>query len=73
VRTQYHGPATLEACTVVFERDAAPTRVIAAALTPEGDRALVHSTQADLARELLGREAAGVQVEVSEGARLSLA
>jgi hypothetical protein len=57
----------------VFERDGTPASVIAAALTPDGDRALVHSAQADLARELLGRDAVGLRVEVSEGARLSLA
>jgi acetyl-CoA C-acetyltransferase len=72
-RVRYYGPATLEACTALFDRDGAPTSVIAAALTPEGDRALVHSTEADVARELCDGEAVGLHVEVSGGERLSLA
>jgi acetyl-CoA C-acetyltransferase len=73
VRARYDGPATLEACTVVFDRGGAPTSVIAAALTPDGDRALVHSTQADVARELCDGEAIGLHVQVSDGEQLSLA
>jgi acetyl-CoA C-acetyltransferase len=68
---RYDGVATLEAYTVLFDRDGTPASVIASALTPRGERALVRSTQADLACELCDGEAVGMRIELAAGERIS--
>jgi acetyl-CoA C-acetyltransferase len=56
--TDYTGPAVLEAFTVPHGRDGAPEAAIITALTPDGDRALVRSTQPEVIEALLHTDAA---------------
>ncbi|HWE34337.1 MAG TPA: hypothetical protein VG410_12680 [Solirubrobacteraceae bacterium] len=44
----YEGEATIEAFTVPYNRDGAPEAAVISALTPDGERALVRSTEAGL-------------------------
>jgi len=53
VAAGYAGEATIEATTVVVDRDGAPTHAILAALTPDGRRALATSTDADVAGAMI--------------------
>lgn len=64
-RTDYTGPATLEAFTVQRDRDGAPSAAALAALTPDGDRALVRVEEPELLQALLADDLIGRPVDVA--------
>ena len=63
-RTDYAGPATLEAFTVRHDRDGAPFSAAVSALTPSGDRAMLAVSDGELLRSLLDRDQLGSEVAV---------
>ncbi len=68
VAVGYHGEATVEATTVIVDRDGAPTNAIVAALVPDGRRVLATTTDAGLMEALMGAAWEGRTVRLrSEG------
>lgn len=63
-RTDYTGPATLEAFTVRHDRDGAPTNAAVSALTPDGERVMLAVTDRDLVDGLLSSDQLGRAVDV---------
>jgi acetyl-CoA C-acetyltransferase len=63
-RTDYTGPATLEAFTVRRDRGGNPFSAAVSALTPNGERAMVGVTDAELLTGLLERDQLGSPVIV---------
>jgi acetyl-CoA C-acetyltransferase len=73
VAAEYAGRATLEAWTVLFDREGAPATAFAALRTPTGARTLARSTDGEvLARLTSEDEAAGSDVAVAAEATFSL-
>lgn len=66
---QFSGEATVAGYTVVYERDAAP-RAVALIDTPDGERALATSEDADLIADMQRDEWVGRRVRVAAGALL---
>ncbi len=71
--TAYTGPATIEAHTVVYQRDGSPEAAIVSALTPEGGRALVRTVDHDLIELVLGADPIGWRVNVTGATGFELA
>ena len=65
------GPATVEAYTVQYDRDGAAEAAIVSAITPEGARAMVRSTDPEVVEMMLAEPDAGTPVELSDGALLA--
>jgi len=65
------GPAGIEAYTVQFDRDGGAEAAIVSAITPEGARALVRSTDPEVIAMILAEPDAGAPVELSGGALLA--
>ncbi len=59
VAARYDGPIAIEASTVVYERDGAPSLGIVAGLTPDGRRAWGNTRQPDLLKALTTEELDG--------------
>jgi acetyl-CoA C-acetyltransferase len=55
----YEGEATVEAFTVPYNRDGEPEAAVIAALTPDGDRALMRSADAGLIDTLVNGDPLG--------------
>ena len=68
--TNATGPATVEAYTVMFSRDAEPERSIASCLLPDGRRAWGTSSDPDLTAAMCFDEWVGVEVTLSEDGTL---
>jgi acetyl-CoA C-acetyltransferase len=68
-RADYAGPATIDAYTVPHGRDAEPQAAILSALTPDGERALLRSTDRDLIDAVLAGDPLGRSVEIAPGNR----
>jgi acetyl-CoA C-acetyltransferase len=68
----YTGPATIEAYTIPHGRDGEPEAVVASALTPAGERALVRATDPEVIRSMLEEDPLGRQVELSGPDRIAL-
>lgn len=69
--TTHAGDATLEAYTVMYDREGEPEQALAACLTPQGARTWARSTEAALLRALVEREWVGSPVRLDgEGALL---
>lgn len=60
----YEGAAKIEAYTVPYNRDGEPEAAVVSALTPDGDRALVRSADADLIQRLLSDDPLGDTISV---------
>jgi acetyl-CoA C-acetyltransferase len=58
-RFDYAGRVTIEASTVVHERDGQPSLGIVACLTPDGERAWANTRDPALMRALMGDDVAG--------------
>jgi acetyl-CoA C-acetyltransferase len=63
-RTDYTGNGAIEAFTVPYGRDGTPEALIVSALTPEGDRVLTRSADADTIAWALGSDPLGATVEL---------
>jgi acetyl-CoA C-acetyltransferase len=63
-RTDYTGPATLEAFTVRHDRDGVPSTAAVSALTPRGERAMLAVADRELVTGLLERDQLGRSVDV---------
>jgi len=63
-RTDYTGPAILEAYTVTYQRDGSPDAAIISALTPEGERALLRTPDHDVVEAVLGTDPIGWRINV---------
>lgn len=63
----YEGDATLEAWTVMYDRDGRPDRAFAAALTPDGARTWATSSSAVVTEGLLGGRLDGVDLRIGRG------
>ena len=66
--TDYHGPATIEAYTVTYQRDGSPEAAIISALTPEGERALVRTSRENVVGAVLDTDPIGWRVNLSGAA-----
>lgn len=62
------GPAAIEAYTVQYDRDGGAEAAIVSAITPDGARALVRSTDPEVVETILAEPDAGAPVELSGGA-----
>ena len=60
VAAAYDGPGTVEASTVVYERDGSPSLGIVAALTPDGRRAWANTREPGLLKALTTEDVAGL-------------
>ncbi len=72
VRTEYEGPATIEACTVAYQRDGSPDGAIVSALTPAGERVLVRTPDQELIDAVRSAGPVGWRVDVAGGSRLHI-
>lgn len=71
--TDHDGPVSLEAYTVMHDRDGSPVQAIAAVLTPAGERAWATSDEASVMATLLeDREQVGDDAHRTAEGRLSL-
>ncbi|MDI6101779.1 crotonase/enoyl-CoA hydratase family protein [Actinoplanes sp. NEAU-A12] len=63
---EHSGPAVLEACTVVYERDGSPGPAIVTAITPAGDRVVLRLPELSEMSELLAEtDPLGWQLDVT--------
>ena len=62
------GPAAIEAYTVQYDRDGGAEAAIVSAITPDGARALVRSTDPEVVEMILAEPDAGAPVELCGGA-----
>jgi acetyl-CoA C-acetyltransferase len=58
------GPATIEACTVVYERDGSPQAAIISALTRRGERTVIRTSDPDMLQIALDAEPIGRQIDI---------
>jgi acetyl-CoA C-acetyltransferase len=72
-RTDYVGRARLEAFTVKRDRDGNPDGAAVSALTPDGERAMLALSDAELIASLLERDLLGVEIVVRDAHSFSLA
>ena len=72
VLTDHEGSAIVEASTVQFARSGEPEAVIVSAVTPEGDRVVLRSTQPEIVTELHDKDPHGWTVQVGPGSSLSV-
>jgi acetyl-CoA C-acetyltransferase len=70
--TSYDGEVVVEAFTVPYDRDGAPEAVIVSAITPEGNRLLLRSSEADLVEALLGSDPLGWTLAVTAEGGVSI-
>ncbi len=68
----YDGPVTIEAWTVMHDRDGEPDRAIAATLTPDGVRVWGGSTDPDLMRRFVTDDVAGTPARVTADGTMTL-
>jgi acetyl-CoA C-acetyltransferase len=61
----YSGPATVEATSVLFDRDTGPTVAIVAALTPDGGRVLANGRDSDMLASMTQEPWEGRAVEIT--------
>ena len=62
------GPAAIEAYTIQYDRDGGAEAAIVSAITPDGARALVRSTDPEVVEMILTEPGAGAPLELSGGA-----
>ncbi|MGV9928838.1 type II toxin-antitoxin system Rv0910 family toxin [Nocardia rhamnosiphila] len=67
VRSEYTGPAVIEAYTVPYGRDGEPEAAIVSVIAPDGARVLVRSDDSELIAELRDGDALGHSVTVDDG------
>ncbi|HWF53194.1 MAG TPA: hypothetical protein VG223_01140 [Solirubrobacteraceae bacterium] len=71
-RTDYTGPATVEAFTVQHDRDGAPSAAAIAALTPGEDRAMVRIETPEILQRLLAESLIGQHADIEGPGALSI-
>ena len=64
-RSDYSGPATIEAYTVAYERDGSPAAAIISALTPHGERALTRSPDRDVIDAAITNDLIGWPIDIA--------
>jgi acetyl-CoA C-acetyltransferase len=67
----YEGPATLEAFTVLHDRDGQPERAFATARLPDGSRSWARSSDQDVLRQLMTDDPVPLQITLSVSSDLS--
>ncbi|WP_328290714.1 crotonase/enoyl-CoA hydratase family protein [Nocardia aurantiaca] len=67
VRTEYQGPAVVEAYTLPYGRDGEPEAAIVSLIMPDGARVLLRSNSSDLVAELRDGDGLGRSVTVHDG------
>ncbi|PPJ13327.1 enoyl-CoA hydratase [Nocardia nova] len=67
VRTEYEGPAVVEAYTLPYGRDGEPEAAIISLIAPDGTRVLVRSNRSDLVAELRDGDALGRSATIGDG------
>lgn len=72
VLTDYSGPVTVEAFTVVHDRDRVRERLIAPCITADGDRVWAVSDDAELMENAESTDLVGNAADIGEGAELTL-
>jgi acetyl-CoA C-acetyltransferase len=72
VLTDHQGSVSIEAYTVVHDRDRNRERLIAACLTPDGDRAWGFSTDGELMATAESEDLVGRGADLGDGAMLTL-
>jgi acetyl-CoA C-acetyltransferase len=71
-RSDYSGPATLEASTVVYARGDEAEAAVISALTPDGDRAVIRSPDRDVIDALVSEDRSGCSVAIAPTRRLTI-
>ncbi|MBW8059272.1 MAG: hypothetical protein FVQ78_02865 [Solirubrobacterales bacterium] len=71
-RTDYTGPATIEAYTVVYQRDGDPDAAIVSALTPDHDRALIRTPDRDIVDAILSNDPIGWSIGIAADQGLTI-
>jgi acetyl-CoA C-acetyltransferase len=71
-RGDYAGPATVEACTVAYARDGAAEAAVVSALTRDGERVLIRSSDAQVIDALLASDPLGRPLQIAADQRLAL-
>lgn len=72
VRNGYVGPATLEAYTVTYQRDASPEAAIISAHTAEGERTLIRTPDREILDALLAEDPIGWTIRVAADRRVTI-
>ena len=71
-RTDYTGPAAIEAYTVAYRRDGAPEAAIVSAITPNEDRTLIRTPDPDIIEATLTSDPIGWGIEISAAQRVTI-
>ncbi|MEV5646837.1 crotonase/enoyl-CoA hydratase family protein [Nocardia sp. NPDC052254] len=66
-RSDYDGPAVVEAYTVPYGRDGEPESAVLSLIEPKGARILLRTTDSELIGQLIGDDLLGLPVTVSQG------
>ena len=69
-RADYVGPASIDACTVAYQRDGTPDAAILSAVTPQAERALIRSSEQDTIDAVLAEDPIGWSVEFGSERRV---
>jgi acetyl-CoA C-acetyltransferase len=71
-RTDYCGPATIEACTVPHRRDGSPEAAIISAITPDEDRVLIRAAEPEVIETVLTGEPVGSSILIGADRRVRI-
>jgi acetyl-CoA C-acetyltransferase len=71
-RTDYTGPATIEAYTLAYQRDGSPDAAVISALTPNDDRALVRTPERDVIDLILTDDPIGWPIDLAGNQRFTI-
>jgi acetyl-CoA C-acetyltransferase len=71
-RHDYAGPGRVEACTVSYRRDGTPEAAVVAALTPQGERALIRTPDEEALAWALTGEPIGTEIEITPEQQIAL-
>jgi acetyl-CoA C-acetyltransferase len=69
-RTDYTGPATIEAYTVVYERDGSAEAAVISALTPDGERAVIRTPDREVIDAIIADDRTGWDISIGPSQRL---
>jgi len=69
--SDYTGPATIEAYTVVYERGGTAEAAVISALTPRGERAVIRTPDRDVIDAIVADDRAGSPISIGANQRLT--
>ncbi len=71
-RTDYAGPARIEAYTLAYQRDGSPEAAIISALTPNDERVLIRAADPDIVHAILTDDPVGWSITIAPSQRLTI-